>query len=66
MSHVMCHNCFVGSQTFHSSHIHYGVCVRVHIVSHDTIECGVMWNSIQLHLHGIHIHMGLLLNCGFT
>ena len=42
MSDMMCCNCFVGSQTFHGSHIHFRVC----IVSHDMIECGVTWKRI--------------------
>ena len=64
---VMCHDCFVHSWTSHSSHIHFRVC----IVSCDMIEHGVTWKRILLHLHGIHIHMGLMfthdsLNHGFT
>ena len=31
------------------------VCVRACAVSCDTIESGVMWNSIQLYLPGIHV-----------
>ena len=46
MSHVMCHEDFIGSQMFDGSYIHCKVHIRVHIVSHDMIECGMMWNSI--------------------
>ena len=71
MSHVTCHNCFIGSQTFDSSHIHSRVHVWVCIASHDTTGCGMTWNSIQLHSSGIHVHMGRKLTCdslnhGFT
>ena len=68
MSHVTCCADFVGSQTFHSSHIHSRVHIRACIASHDMIGCGVMWNSIQLHSSGIHVHMGLMfsLSHGFT
>ena len=71
MSHMMRCDCFVGSQTFDSSHVQFRVHVWVHIVSRDTIECGMTWKSIQLHLYGIHVHMGLTFTCdslnhGFT
>ena len=43
MSDVMCFDCFAGSHTFHGSCVHSRVCIRVCIVSHDMIECGMMW-----------------------
>ena len=71
MSHMTCHNHFIGSQTFDSSHSHFRVCIencRVHILSLDMIGHGVTWQRILLHSHGIHIHMGLMniLSHGFT
>ena len=55
MSDVTCHNHFVHSQTSHSSCIHF----RVHVASHDMIQCGMTWKRIQLHSHGTDIHTGL-------
>ena len=53
MSHVTCHDHFVGSQTFDGSCIHSRVHIRVHfrvhIASHDMTRCGMMWKSILLH-----------------
>ena len=68
LSHVMCHDCLIGSQMFDGSCVHSRGHVRVHVVSCDTIECGVMWNSIQLYSYGIHVHTGLMfaLSPGFT
>ena len=71
MSHMTCCDHFIGWRMFHGSHICFKVHTRVHIVSHDAIECGMMWKSIRLCLHGIHVCMGLTfthdsLNCGFT
>ena len=68
MSHVMCHDSFIGSQTFHGSHVHFRVCVRVCIVSFDMIECGMTWKRILLCLHDIYIHTGFTfeLSHGFT
>ena len=51
MSHMTCHDHFVGLWIFHSSHIHFRVHIRVCIVSCDTIKHGMTWNSIQLCLH---------------
>ena len=59
MCDVICHNHFIHSWTSHSSHVQFRVHIRVHIVSHDMIEHGVTWKRILLHLHVIHIHMGL-------
>ena len=68
MSDMMCCDYFVGSQMSHSCSIHFWVCDRVCIVSHDMIECGMMWKRILLHLHGVHIHTELMfaLSHGFT
>ena len=52
-----CCNCFIGSQMFHGSHVHFRVHIRVHDASRDMIEHGMMWNSILLCSYGIHIHM---------
>ena len=37
-------------------------------VTHDTIQCGVMWQQIRLCSHMIHVLTGLMnsLSCGFT
>ena len=45
MSHMMCYDHFVGSWMFDGSCIHFRVRIRVQIVSHDMIECGMTWNS---------------------
>ena len=71
MSHMMCHNDFIGSQMFDSSCVCFRVCIWDCIASHDMIGCIVMWKSIQLCLAGIHAHMGLMFthdssNHGFT
>ena len=68
MSDMMCHDGFVGSQMFHSSHVHFRVRVRVCVVSCDTIEHGMTWKRILLHSHGIHVHTGFMcaLSHGFT
>ena len=58
-SDVMCHDSFIGSQEFHGSCIHFRVHVRVHIVSHDMIECGMMWKRILLCSYGTYICMEL-------
>ena len=52
MSHMMCHDGFISSWMFHSTHIHFRVHVRVHVVSCDTTECGIMWKRILVHSHG--------------
>ena len=59
MSDVMCCDDFVGSQTFHGSYVVFRVCIKVCIASHDRIENDMMWKRILLHLHRIHICMGL-------
>ena len=67
----ICHNVFIGSQTFDGSHICFRVCAGVWIVSHDMTGCGMMWNSIQLCSSRIHVCLGLMFTCdslnhGFT
>ena len=41
MSHMTCCDCLIGLQMFHGSRIHFRVCVRVHMVSRDMVECGM-------------------------
>ena len=63
MSQMMCHDDFIGSRMFDSSHIHNRVHIRVHVVGYDMTGCGMMWNSIRLCSSGIHIHTGLMFTC---
>ena len=69
MSHMTCHDCLVGSQTFDGSMFIFMVCVkncRVCISSLDMIGHGMTWQRILLLSNRIHMGLTSMLTHAFT
>ena len=63
MCHVMCHHVLLAHGHLMVVTFVIRLCIvnnRVHILSLDMIGCGMMWQSILLCSHGIHVHLGLI------